>query len=346
MFVTAHPSLEECLVSTDEDSKKRLEALFVDPLATSQQGGKLKVEGVYSGMMIRGNKTYELFGDLDPDERRMRGVSRTVQGMLTHDHYGQDSLKNQSVVNTVSIKPTPGFEIVLVEESKKISHSFNFKRRSIVRNLQVWDPDPGRLTVFIKSPGSLPHPPPAVMSSEEEVEEEEEEEEEEDDLERHFLASAKKGVILNLKQLTAYAKKKRLNVAQDELRRMRYKFKFSAFASRFRRPLAYMSSSIQKYGLWFLDVAIYEPGSRRQNKGCGAFLIAVESLSQQLLAFGCQDGTQASWEKAVVTLARTSNAVRCVLTDRDSAIKSKKWRDGIKERFGISWIHLKSRSKR
>ena len=179
-----------------------------------------------------------------------------------------------------------------------------------------------------------------------EEEEEEDGDEEEDQLERHFLASAKKGIVLNLKQLVAYATKNRLDIDRNELRRMRYKFKFSAFASRFHKPLAYMSSSIQKYGLWFLDVAIYEPGSRRQNKGCGAFLIAVESLSQQLMAFGCQDGTKASWEKAVVTLARTSNAVRCVLTDRDSAIKSKKWRDGIKERFGISWIHLKARSKR
>jgi hypothetical protein len=165
-------------------------------------------------------------------------------------------------------------------------------------------------------------------------------------LEEHFLSNAKRGVVLNFKQLKAYADKKNLKVPLAELRRMRYRFKFSAFSGQFRKPLRYMSASIQKYGLWFLDMAIYEPAKRRDNQGCGAFLLAVESLSQQLRAFGCKDGTTASWEKAVTKLAESSNAVRVVLTDRDTAVKSQKFRDSIKERFGVSWINLKSRSKR
>jgi hypothetical protein len=120
-----------------EDGKKELSALFVDNDSSVQQGGKLKVEGVYTGMLIRGNKTYRLFGELSPEARRMRGVSRTVQELLSPSHFGQDVEKNSAVVRTASLRPTAGLEIVIMEESKTISHSLNFKRCSIVRKIKV-----------------------------------------------------------------------------------------------------------------------------------------------------------------------------------------------------------------
>jgi hypothetical protein len=132
VFTTVHPSLEECLAQDDEASKRELSSLFVDPASTVQQGGKLKVEGVYTGMLIRGNKTYRMFGELSPEARRMRGVPRVVQDMLSPDIFGQDSTKNSAVVRTSSLRPTAGLEIVVLEESKTISHSLNFKRRALV----------------------------------------------------------------------------------------------------------------------------------------------------------------------------------------------------------------------
>jgi D-Tyr-tRNAtyr deacylase len=95
-----------------------------------------------------------------------------------------------------------------------------------------------------------------------------------------------------------------------------------------------------------LDVAIFEKNHRNVNSGCGAFMAAVEVVSQQLFAVGMKNGTTASWEKAVTELAETKfHSMNMIITDRDSAVKSQSFRDSIKERFGISWTHLKSRSK-
>jgi hypothetical protein len=165
-------------------------------------------------------------------------------------------------------------------------------------------------------------------------------------LERHFDKNAKRGVVLSAVQLAAHARKLGISFAWNELRQMRHRFKYAAFSSRFRQPLRYMSSSVQKYGVVFLDAAVMMPRHKNVNGGCGGFLAAVESLSQQMFAVGMKDGTTSSWEKAVTVLAETKfHSMRVVVTDRDSAVKSQAFRDSIKERFGISWTHLKNRSK-
>lgn len=171
-------------------------------------------------------------------------------------------------------------------------------------------------------------------------------EEAEEALERHFLATAKKGVVLSAARLAEYARKKGIPHTADALRQMRHRFKFSAFASRFQRPPHYMSASVSRYGICQLDLGVFEPAHRRQNRGCGAFLLSVEMLSQQLQVVPCRDGTTASWEAAVTKMAETGfNAVRTLVTDRDSAVKSQAFRDRIKEKFGISWTWLKNRNK-
>jgi hypothetical protein len=158
-------------------------------------------------------------------------------------------------------------------------------------------------------------------------------------LEQYFDKNAKRGVVLSAVQLAAHARKLGIPFAWDKLRQMRHRFKYAAFSSRFRQPLRYMSSSVQKYGVVFLDAAVMMPRHKNVNGGCGGFLAAVESLSQQMFAVGMK-------EKAVTVLAETKfHSMRVVVTDRDSAVKSQAFRDSIKERFGISWTHLKNRSK-
>lgn len=165
-------------------------------------------------------------------------------------------------------------------------------------------------------------------------------------LELYFERHAKKGIVLSAAQLAKYAKSESIPYNFDDLRHMRHRFKFSAFSSGYRAPLRFMTGSVPRYGCVFMDAAIMEPKHRGQNSGCGAFMVAVEALSQQTFTVGMRDGTTASWEKAVTELAETRfHSIRVVVTDRDSAVKSQKFRDSIKERFGITWTHLKNRSK-
>jgi hypothetical protein len=63
-------------------------------------------------------------------------------------------------------------------------------------------------------------------------------------LEKYFLATAKKGVILSSKQLHEYSRKKNLKLNLKEIRHLRGKWKFTAMFTT-PRPIAhYMTSSL------------------------------------------------------------------------------------------------------
>jgi hypothetical protein len=98
----------------------------------SHQSGKLKTEGWFTGVLIRSPKNYFLFGKLSPEARRALGVPRRTQQQLSMQHFGQDSELNTPVVKTSSMRPTTSMNIVLLEESKSISHPLMLKRIHIV----------------------------------------------------------------------------------------------------------------------------------------------------------------------------------------------------------------------
>lgn len=168
---------------------------------------------------------------------------------------------------------------------------------------------------------------------------------------RHFEKHARRGITLNAPQLAAFARQKDIRVALKDLRKIRHEFKFTAFASRYRRPLRYMSSSYPRYGVGMADAAIFMPQHKKVNDGAMGFLLVVECLSGQLAAIPLRDLTSRSWELALVAVIETSSihALRVMVSDRDSAVKSndasKGLRARLKKRFGLGWIFLKNRNK-
>ena len=64
-----------------------------------------------------------------------------------------------------------------------------------------------------------------------------------------FEKHARLGITLSAEQLAKFARQKGIKVKMKELRQIRHEFKFTAMASRYRRPLKYMSSSVGRYGL-------------------------------------------------------------------------------------------------
>lgn len=168
---------------------------------------------------------------------------------------------------------------------------------------------------------------------------------------QHFERNARRGITLSAEKLAEFARKKNLGLGLAQLRKIRHTFKFTAFASRYRRPLRYMSSSVPSYGVVMVDMANFLPQHKRANGGAVAFLCCVECLSGQLAAVPCTDLTARSWEKALVSVIESSgiHAVRVIVSDRDSAVKSNHASEGLrarlKARFGVKWIFLKNRNK-
>jgi hypothetical protein len=167
-------------------------------------------------------------------------------------------------------------------------------------------------------------------------------EEAEAKLDKFFVDNFKNTVLVSARQMAEFAEKNQIPYTMPYLSEMRSRFKFSAISAQYRKPHHFQAFAIPKYGLVHLDLAVFHPQHRRQNDGFGAFLVAKEAISQQLAVLPVKNGTTKSWEAAVVALAEGKlNAIRVLVTDRDSAVKSEEFRKSVEKRFGITWTWLK-----
>ena len=166
-----------------------------------------------------------------------------------------------------------------------------------------------------------------------------------------FEKHAQRGITLSASQLAKFAKDRGLKgVTQAGLRKLRHEFKFTAVASRYRRPLKFMSSSVARYGVVMADMANFMPQHRKVNGNAIGFLCVVECISGQLAAIPVPNFKTSSWEHALTSAFDHSAiaGVRIVVTDRDSAVRSDNsqgLRSRLKEKYGVGWLFLKSRSK-
>lgn len=329
IFATHHPSFGDCLKVDDSVSRARLSALFEVADSNVHQTGLLKDEGTFTSARIRSCKSYLLGGKLSPEVRRMRSVPRSVQNQLSDYHFGQDPELNAPVARSTVMRPTPGLDVAIMQESRRLSHSLNFKMASVVSAAAALQ-NAAHNVVHLAGPGEHAA---AAMSVDKRLED-------------HFMASAKMAVVLTPGELEDYAKKKGIPYNREELRHLRQRFEFSAVASHYNRPKHLMTATVSRYGLCHLDLGVFYPANRSQNLGHGAFLLAAEVVSQQICIVPCLDGTTASWEKAVKEMAESGfGALRVIYSDRDTAVKSQIFRDRVKEKYGISWKFLKNRNK-
>ena len=130
--------------------------LLEDPNSASEQSGKFKIEGVWSAAYMRSCKAYYLFNAPVSDEEetataasrsdetlRMRSVPRralySLQQQSADDStggggsrldalFGQDSARNAPSIRLLQMKPTLGFEVIMLNQSRSVPHSINVKR--------------------------------------------------------------------------------------------------------------------------------------------------------------------------------------------------------------------------
>jgi hypothetical protein len=103
-------------------------------------------------------------------------------------------------------------------------------------------------------------------------------------------------------------------------------------------------------GTWivflFLSVSILLFLLARARTSLAAFLVGVECLSQKLACVPCKDKSSGSWEGAITKMVELSmGEIRCLVSDRDAAVTSLKFRESLLRKYGVSWIFLRSRSK-
>ena len=133
-----------CLKDPEADAHV-LKDILEDPAADFSQHGKLKDEGGFYSGFFKGAKSYFLQYPVGADGgggkdaaaaagevRRMRSVPRRLQQLLPQAAFGQDCTTNTLVVRSTCLRPSAGFEMTILEESRSLSHCLNMKRQATV----------------------------------------------------------------------------------------------------------------------------------------------------------------------------------------------------------------------
>ena len=153
IFATFKPELDDCvrLPLKEEWLRAGRAGLLEDPNSASEQSGKFKIEGVWSAAYMRSCKAYYLFNAPVSDEEtttttilkrsdetlRMRSIphralyslqSESTGGSRLDDLFGQDSARNAPSIRLLQMKPTVGFEVIMLNQSRSVPHSINVKR--------------------------------------------------------------------------------------------------------------------------------------------------------------------------------------------------------------------------
>jgi hypothetical protein len=167
-------------------------------------------------------------------------------------------------------------------------------------------------------------------------------------LEGRYFELASRGIVLGVPRLEKLAGE--LGVSPrptaGQLAALRHKWKFVALHSRFEKPAAYVGGAIDKLGNIMVDMGEFKPRLRVANKQRYYLLVGVDCLSGKLACLTFANKSQQSWERGVTTMIRDLfPCVTTVVTDRDSAVSGEAFQRRIQKTLGVTWYHLRTRSK-
>jgi hypothetical protein len=99
----------------------------------------------------------------------------------------------------------------------------------------------------------------------------------------YYFTQVCKGIILNYKELTQYAKKHKLRINKNKLRKIRRNWNFLAMFSRTKKtPQTHFASlAIMRPGINQIDLGFF-PHLSGANKGFIGFLLCVEMVAERI----------------------------------------------------------------
>jgi hypothetical protein len=167
-------------------------------------------------------------------------------------------------------------------------------------------------------------------------------------LEDRYFELASRGIVLSVPRLAQLAVKLQVSPrpTREALAALRHTWKFIALHSKFNKPAAYMGGAIDKLGNIMVDMGEFKPRLRVANKQRYYILVGVDCLSGKMTCLAFANKSQQSWEKGVTTMIKELYpCVSTIITDRDTAVSGEAFQKRIKKTLGVSWYHLRNRSK-
>lgn len=164
----------------------------------------------------------------------------------------------------------------------------------------------------------------------------------------HFLSKARKGQILNAKELLSYAKSKGVREFNEEdLRLLRRDWKFTAMYQKVKSPKEFISTVNYRYGVCQVDLGFMPREIRTFNRDCWGFIVCVEVTSLQVAIEPVPSKSRESWNQGLKNIVQTSSIhkISTLLSDRERALTSRATIETLKNDFGIRMVFLKARNK-
>lgn len=157
----------------------------------------------------------------------------------------------------------------------------------------------------------------------------------------------KTGSLPTMVVLLAIAKKK--GISPKKAREILYEFKSLNIHSLPNRPqktrLYHRGTSFPSLGHTQIDFAEFRKELKGYNDRKIGFILAVDQASFRLVALPTKKKDTKSWLKLVEEVVERDPTQTKVITDRDAAVTTTKFRDYIKDTYGVSWNVLHNRNK-
>lgn len=106
----------------------------------------------------------------------------------------------------------------------------------------------------------------------------------------------------------------------------------------------YQGTLAFKPGVYFVDYGEFHKSWKGSNEGATGFLVAVENLTNKLFVLPTRGKDTKQWLESLAKFVELTRQVAVICSDRDS-VASARFREKIKQDYGISWYFLKKGHK-
>lgn len=169
-----------------------------------------------------------------------------------------------------------------------------------------------------------------------------------DELRKYFLAKLELGIVSTEKELVKINKSRRLGVPPHEIKRLhRFQIFLTSYEGFGRKVKKFSSISIMRYSSLMIDYAQFFPKLAFFNKRATGFILAVEISTGFLTVLPVKSKRMSEWEDAIQTVVEQTplQRLKMVFSDRESSLLSRKFVKRMHDKYNISLIYLKKRSK-
>ena len=173
-----------------------------------------------------------------------------------------------------------------------------------------------------------------------------------------YRNSVMRGVPLSVDDLLDLASEKGLTVSGEDVESLKKSSRATVVFTRYRKPVKFIAPSVLRYGTVSIDLAFFNSFRNADGKkvdwsnynyGYVGFILAVEVLSGKMSIFPVKSGQQEEWKNAVRYFLTDKEfgfpGARAILSDRDSSVTGKKFRQHIEKTYGVTWVYLVTTSK-